>query len=89
MVSGTAEMQLEDQVFRCMAGDPIFGPRKVFHTYRNVCQDPLKLVIVYSSGGFERSFSDSDEMLQARKSQDDVARMLAERYGLTRKPLPT
>jgi quercetin dioxygenase-like cupin family protein len=89
VVSGTAEIQLENQVFQCNAGDHIFGPRNIFHTYRNVGQDLLKLVIVYSPGGFEQSFLDSEEMLQAGKDQNDVGRMLSERYGLARKPLPT
>jgi mannose-6-phosphate isomerase-like protein (cupin superfamily) len=88
VVSGTAEIRRENRVFRCSVGDHIFGPRNIFHTYRNVEEDPLKLVIVYSSGGFEQSFLDSEEMLQAEKDQNDVAGMLSERYGLTRKPLP-
>lgn len=88
VVSGTAEIRLENQVFRCKAGDHIFGPRNIFHTYRNVGQDLLKLVIVYSPGGFEQSFLDGEEMIQAGKNQEDVGRMLSERYGLTRKSLP-
>jgi mannose-6-phosphate isomerase-like protein (cupin superfamily) len=88
VVSGTAEIRLEDEVFICNPGDHIFGPRGVSHTYRNVGRDLLKLVIVYSPGGFEQSFLDSEEMLLAGKSQDDVLRMLSDRYGLTREPLP-
>src|SRR6476661_6080622 len=56
VVSGTAEIRLEKRIFQCEAGEHVFGPRNVFHTYRNVGQDPLKLVIVYSPGGFEQSF---------------------------------
>lgn len=89
VVSGTAEILLETRSFQCKAGDHIFGPRNIFHTYRNVGEDPLKLVIVYCPGGFEQSFLDSEEMLQAGKNQEDVGRMLSERYGLTRKTLPT
>jgi mannose-6-phosphate isomerase-like protein (cupin superfamily) len=88
VVSGTAEIRLEDEGFICNPGDHIFGPRDVFHTYRNVGQDLLKLVIVYSPGGFEQSFLDAEEMLLAGKTQDDVGRMLSDRYGMTRRPLP-
>jgi oxalate decarboxylase/phosphoglucose isomerase-like protein (cupin superfamily) len=50
---------LKIRFFQCEAGEHVFGPRNVFHTYRNVGQDPLKLVIVYSPGGFEQSFLDA------------------------------
>jgi glyoxylate utilization-related uncharacterized protein len=36
VVSGTAEVWIDREIFRCEAGDRVFGPRNVFHTYRNV-----------------------------------------------------
>jgi Cupin domain len=36
VVSGTAEVWIDREIFRCEAGDRVFGPRDVFHNYRNV-----------------------------------------------------
>ncbi len=89
VVSGTAEVWIDREVFRCEAGDRVFGPRNVFHTYRNVGNTDLKMILVYTPGGFEQSFLDREAMLEAGKDQSEVGRMMMERYGLTRGQLPT
>ena len=88
VVSGTAEIRLEDQLFICSAGDVVFGPRNVFHSFRNAGADDLKLIATYTPGGFEQSFIDATAMLQEGKDQSEVGRMLNERYGLTRVQRP-
>ena len=72
----------------CKAGDRIYGPRNIFHTYRNVGDTDLKMIIVYTPAGFEQSFVDQAAMLQEGKDQSEISRMLLERYGLTRRQLP-
>jgi mannose-6-phosphate isomerase-like protein (cupin superfamily) len=89
VVSGTAEVWIDREIFRCEAGDRVFGPRNVFHTYRNVGDTDLKMILIYTPGGFEQSFLDREAMLEAGKDQSEVGRMLAERYGVTRGQLPT
>jgi mannose-6-phosphate isomerase-like protein (cupin superfamily) len=89
VVSGTAEVWIDREIFRCEAGDRVFGPRNVFHTYRNVGNTDLKMILVYTPGGFEQSFLDREVMLEAGKDQSEVGRMMLERYGLTRGQLPS
>jgi quercetin dioxygenase-like cupin family protein len=88
VVSGIAEVQLEKEIFLCKAGDRVYGPRNTFHTYRNVGDTDLKMIIVYTPAGFEQSFVDQAAMLQEGKDQSEIGRMLLERYGLTRQQLP-
>jgi quercetin dioxygenase-like cupin family protein len=88
VVSGTAEVQIEKEIFQCNAGDRIYGPRNIFHTYRNVGDTDLKMLIVYTPAGFEQSFVDQAAMLQEGKDQSEISRTLLERYGLTRRQLP-
>jgi mannose-6-phosphate isomerase-like protein (cupin superfamily) len=88
VVEGEADIWLGDRVYHCKAGDHLYGPIGVFHTYRNAGAGNLKLVIVYSPGGFEQSFLDTETMLNEGKTQADVAQMLGERYGLTFRPSP-
>jgi hypothetical protein len=64
------------------------GPRNVFHTYRNVGDTELKMLIVYTPAGFEQSFVDAAAMLEEGKDQGELGHMLLERYGLTRGQLP-
>ena len=89
VVSGTAEIWIGQEVFRCEAGDRVFGSRNVFHTYRNVGDADLKMILIYTPGGFEQSFLDREAMLEAGKDQSEVGRMMSERYGLTRGQLPS
>jgi quercetin dioxygenase-like cupin family protein len=88
VISGTAEIQIEDRVHLCYAGDCVFGPRNVFHTYRNVGEAELKMLVVYTPAGFEQSFVDAAAMLEKGKDQGEIGQMLLERYGLTRGHLP-
>lgn len=89
VVSGIAEVQIAHEVFLCRAGDRIYGPRNIFHTYRNVGDTDLKMLVVYTPAGFEQSFVDAATMLQEGKDQREIGRMLLERYGLTRGQLPS
>ena len=89
VVSGTAEVWIDREIFRCEAGDRVFGPRNVFHTYRNVGDTDLKMILVYTPGGFEQSFLDREVMLKAGKDQTEVGHMMLERYGLTRGQFPS
>jgi quercetin dioxygenase-like cupin family protein len=88
VISGTAEIQIENTVYLCRAGDSAFGLRNVFHTYRNVGDTELKMLIVYTPAGFEQSFVDAAAMLEEGKDQSEIGQMLLERYGLTRGQLP-
>jgi quercetin dioxygenase-like cupin family protein len=81
VVSGTAEVQIENEKVLCNAGDRVYGPRNIFH----VGDTPLKMIIVYTPAGFEQSFVDQAAMLQEGKDQSEISRMMLERYGLTRK----
>jgi mannose-6-phosphate isomerase-like protein (cupin superfamily) len=88
VVEGEADIWVGDQVHHCKAGDHIYSPADVFHTYRSVGGADMKMIITYSPGGFEQSFLDAEEILQSGKTLDDVARMLGERYGLTFRESP-
>jgi hypothetical protein len=71
-----------------VAGDHIFGPRGVFHTFRAVGATPLTVILVYTPGGFEQSFLDVTAMLKDGKDQIEVGHMLSKRYGVIRGQLP-
>jgi len=79
VISGTAEIQIENKVYLCRAGDCAFGPRNIFHTYRKVGDTELQMWIVYTPAGFEQSFVDAAVMLEEGRDQSEIGRMLRER----------
>ena len=83
VVSGTGEFRLGDSTVVRGAGSVIFGPRDVPHTFRNVGQDDLKCLIVYSPGGFEQSFLDI-AALGADAADLSKTEVVLRGYGLTR-----
>ncbi len=88
VVSGVAEVRIGDDLYRCEPGTRIFGPRDIFHTYRNIGDSILKMIITYTPAGFEQSFAESTALLAQGNDQSRISRMLAERYGLTREQMP-
>ncbi len=88
VVSGVAEVRVGEEVYRCEAGDRVFGPRNIFHTYRNVGDTDLKMILALTPGGFEQAFAEANDMLASGKNQTEVGQMLAERYGITRGKMP-
>jgi len=89
VIYGVAEVRVGEEIYRCEAGDRVVGPRNIFHTYRNIVDTDLKMILEYTPGGFEHAFADATEMLAKGKDQTDVGRMLTEHYGLTRGQMPS
>lgn len=88
VVSGIAEVRVDNDIYRCEPGSRVFGPRHVFHAYRNAGDTTLKMIIAYTPAGFERSFAEAAALVAQGKDESQVTQMLAERYGLTRQPMP-
>jgi len=59
VVSGMGEFRLGDTTVVRGAGSRVYGPRDVPHTFRNVGDDDLKCLIVYSLEGSNRASSNS------------------------------
>ena len=82
VVSGTGEFRLGDTTVVRGAGSRVYGPRDVPHTFRNVGDDDLKCLIVYSPGGFEQSFIEIAALGEGA-DLESTGRILA-KYGLSR-----
>jgi quercetin dioxygenase-like cupin family protein len=66
VLDGELTFQLRDERVRARAGDLVFAPRGVPHTFANLSDAPARQLIVCTPAGFERYF----------------ARMAAERQGV-------
>jgi len=65
VIEGELTFQLGDELFSAKAGELVFAPRGMPHTYANLSTAPTRHLIVCTPAGFERCF----------------ARMAAERRG--------
>jgi len=66
VLDGELTFQLRDQRIQVRAGELVFAPRGVTHTFANLSDAPARQLIVCTPAGFERYF----------------ARMAAERQGV-------
>jgi mannose-6-phosphate isomerase-like protein (cupin superfamily) len=81
VVSGRGEFQLGEKKVICEPGSCIFGPRGVPHGYRNVGDTDLRVLIVYSPGGFENSFRDMADAASSGQGPGNMKAILG-RYGV-------
>jgi mannose-6-phosphate isomerase-like protein (cupin superfamily) len=83
VVAGTGEFWLGETRFVCGPGSRIFGPRGVPHRYQNAGETDLKVLIVYSPGGFEQSFIDIAAMGHSGADRSATGDVMV-KYGVTR-----
>ena len=56
VLAGTGEFRIGDRLTRHGPGDTLWGPRGIPHGYRNVGEDELRVLILYTPGGCEQIF---------------------------------
>ena len=57
VVEGELTFQLRDELLTARAGDFVFAPRGVPHTFANLSHAPSRHVLVITPAGFERYFA--------------------------------
>ena len=78
VVSGSACVEVGDQLFQAPAGAYVVKPRGIAHAFWNPSDTPAKLLEITSPGGFESFY---DEMAAATSSEGAAA--IRAKYGLT------
>ena len=56
LLEGELTFQLGDEVFTRRAGELVFAPRGIPHTYANLSRAPARALLVITPAGFERHF---------------------------------
>jgi quercetin dioxygenase-like cupin family protein len=89
LIDGSLEITVEDVVHRAAAGDFVFLPRGLQHSFRNTGIVAAKALIMVTPGGFEHFFSEVGAPAQAGAQcpppgPDDIARLVSTspRYGV-------
>lgn len=89
ILDGEYEFSVAGRTVRAKAGDTLFAPRGVAHTYRCAGPTPGRLLCVITPAGFEGFFEEIGAMTP--QQQQDIPRVLgvANRFGLEILPPPT
>lgn len=80
VLDGTFDILCGDQTIRASAGEHVFGPRGVVHTFRNVGSGPGRVLIIINPAGFERCL---EELSKLPPGPPDIAKVSAicAKYG--------
>jgi quercetin dioxygenase-like cupin family protein len=83
VLEGEVGFALDDQVVVGHAGDTIFKPRNVRHTFWNAGDAPARILEIITPAGFEEYFAEMSEVF-AKSGPPDAAALasIAGRYGL-------
>lgn len=88
VLEGEYEFMVAGKTVAAKAGDTLFAPRGIPHTYRCVSANGGKLSVVLTPAGFENFFAEIGSM--SPQEQQDIPRVMevAKRFGLEILPPP-
>lgn len=88
VLAGEYEFIVAGKTISAKAGDTLFAPRGIPHTYNCVSQGGGKLSVTLTPAGFENFFAEIGAM--SPQEQQDIPRVIetAKRYGLEFLPPP-
>jgi mannose-6-phosphate isomerase-like protein (cupin superfamily) len=82
LLEGTYEFYLNGEIFIREAGDCVFLPRGVPHTFRVIGKTPGRNLTVMTPGGFEKFFVEVSERALAIPQDMAEVKKVAAAYGL-------
>jgi quercetin dioxygenase-like cupin family protein len=82
VLEGRWGFQLDDTVVYGGAGDLVYKPRGVWHTFWNATDAPARLLEIISPAGFEQLFVEVADLLRATPDDAAAGAAISARYGL-------
>lgn len=82
VLEGDYRIQVDDTLRDASAGDFVFVPRGVPHTYARVGDEPGRLLILTTPGGYEAFFRDVDALCAAGMPEISVIAEAGSRHGV-------
>ena len=75
VLSGTFKVRIGEETFVCEAGGFAYLPSGVPHAFRNLTEDPARIVVVYTPGGGHRFYEEFGPL--TRDGEPDRAEVAA------------
>jgi uncharacterized cupin superfamily protein len=82
VLQGRWGFQLGSEVVYAEAGDLVYKPRDVWHTFWNATEEPARLLEIISPAGFEQFFVELAAQLASDPDNRDAVAALNGRYGV-------
>jgi mannose-6-phosphate isomerase-like protein (cupin superfamily) len=86
VLEGRWGFQLGSDVVYADAGDLVYKPRRVWHTFWNATEQPARLLEIISPAGFEQFFVELAALLESNPEDAEAAVALNAKYGLEMDP---
>jgi quercetin dioxygenase-like cupin family protein len=83
VLEGQYEITVGDTKVHAPAGSVIFGPRGIFHTFRNIGTSQARLLVFAQPAGVEEFFEELSDLVERRAAEPARLAELASRYGIT------
>ncbi len=82
VLQGRGGFQLGDDGVYAEAGDLVYKPRDVWHTFWNATEQPARLLEIISPSGFEQFFVELAALLASAPDNRDAVAALSAKYGV-------
>jgi mannose-6-phosphate isomerase-like protein (cupin superfamily) len=82
VLQGRWGFQLGSEVVYAEAGDLVFKPRNVWHTFWNATEKPARLLEIISPAGFEQFFVELAALRESEPEDLEAVAALHARYGV-------
>lgn len=63
IIAGNFEITVGADTYHASAGTVVYGPRRVFHAFRNIGSEPGTMLCIVTPGGIERFFEELSDLL--------------------------
>lgn len=89
VLEGELEFQVGDDIIMAKAGQWIYAPIGIKHTFRNVNTSSARLEFVFTPGGIEHYFEEVDRVFRERPTDwSNIAKAVANKYGIEMLGIP-
>lgn len=82
VLQGRWGFELGSEVVYAEAGDFVYKPRNVWHTFWNATDEPARLLEIISPAGFEQFFVELAALLKSDPDDLDTLAALGAKYGI-------
>jgi mannose-6-phosphate isomerase-like protein (cupin superfamily) len=86
VLQGRWGFQLGSDVVYAEAGELVYKPRDVWHTFWNATDEPARLLEIISPAGFEQFFVEAAALQESDPENRDAVAALSARYGFELDP---
>jgi quercetin dioxygenase-like cupin family protein len=83
ILEGEYEFIVGDSRLRAPVGSVVFGPRGIFHTFKNIGTSQARILVYAQPAGVEHFFEELSDLVKSGAPDPAKLTQLASRYGIT------